>query len=319
MLKRLFAIGLLALCAANADADPWWSESYEPTPRVRETESRPPQTQPNSTSAQPEGNQSDADHSAVPVKLLKTGKTAEESAQDAKYQDDQATTNRWMIWLTGILGIGSILLFVSSLIQIRISATTARKQLRAYVGIESNRFSFDSPSLITKHENAKTRAVNAAIAAGGIYTDFMSIGVRNFGETPAYHVTVFAGFAPTNFGERLPDDFFTKQFHAVDAMPTATHRATTAVFTLHRDQTEISKHNIPASALESIKHARSVPPTRQIYVLGRIYYRDIYGQSWRTKFCYSWEPWHPAGERFVAYQEHNEEDQVELAEPPPPK
>jgi hypothetical protein len=48
---------------------------------------------------------------------------------------------------------------------------------------------------------------------------------------------------------------------------------------------------------------------KQVYIFGRIYYRDIYQRPWRTKFCYSWEPRHPSGERFVAYEEYNDEDQ----------
>jgi hypothetical protein len=49
-----------------------------------------------------------------------------------------------------------------------------------------------------------------------------------------------------------------------------------------------------------------------LFVFGRIFYEDTFGDHWSTKFCYIWEPWHPPGERFVPSDTFNGEDKAEL-------
>ena len=82
-------------------------------------------------------------------------------------------------------------------------------------------------------------------------------------------------------------------------------------FMLAPSQSEITKMPIAYDqALRAIDRARD--KQERVFVWGHVYYRDIYGRSWRTKFCREWEPWHPYGERFVPYSEHNGEDNEKL-------
>jgi hypothetical protein len=182
-----------------------------------------------------------------------------------------------------------------------------RRQLRAYVGVE--KLEFECPDL-----NGKCSEVEPAdlTIPGLIHKNFLVVKVRNFGQTPARDVTVYAYSVFADFPARLPDDYFLK--NDTDQISMAEVRPTLARFLLHKDQSEISKHILQDLSL--LKQALQKPPKKQTYVFGRIYYRDIYDRSWRTKFCYSWEPWHPLGARFVAYEEYNGEDQKELDEWP---
>ncbi|MGA7789435.1 MAG: hypothetical protein WCA56_14870, partial [Xanthobacteraceae bacterium] len=176
-----------------------------------------------------------------------------------------------------------------------------KRELRAYVGVE--KLAFECPGIKDHHYKPTD-----LITPGLIHKNYIVVTVRNFGQTPAYDVTVYAYFVPAKFAERLPDEFFEKNDEDIISM--AETRPTLARFLLHKDQSEISK-----SALTDITPLKdAVAKKTQIYVFGRIYYRDIYDRPWRTKFCYSWEPTHSSGERFVAYETYNDEDQKELQE-----
>jgi len=122
---------------------------------------------------------------------------------------------------------------------------------------------------------------------GQVFNDFLTIKVKNFGQTPAYDVIVF-GYVTSipHFSSMLPDDFFTN---------------------VPRDVIQTgSKHVV--YDVRPLKQARAKQAS--IYVWGHIYYRDIYNRPWRTLFCYIWEPWHPPGARFVPYEKYNSEDQT---------
>ena len=203
---------------------------------------------------------------------------------------------------TVILGIATGLLWWVTRGLVKGAERTERRQLRAYVGMES--LNFECANLKEKHYKPADLTT-----IGLIHKDFLVVKVRNFGQTPAYGVTVYAYPVATDYSIRLPDDFF-EQNDTADVISMAEVRPTLARFMLHRDQTELLKH-----ALIDITDIRdAIAKKRTIHVFGRIYYRDIYGRPWRTKFCYTWEPWHPGGSRFVAYEEYNEEDQVPLEE-----
>lgn len=210
--------------------------------------------------------------------------------------------------LTGALAIATFLLVLVVLGQLRDARETAKRQLRAYVGIED--FSFDCPDLKSKIVGKRGNNDDEIPVAGKIHKNFLVVTVRNFGATPACDVTVFSYVVATDFPNRLPDDFFEK--NDVDNISMADVRITLARFMLHKDQIEDSKHVI--ENITTVREAMKNPPLKQLFLFGRIYYRDIYDRPWRTKFCFSWEPWHPPGPRFVAYEEYNGEDQKELEE-----
>lgn len=203
---------------------------------------------------------------------------------------------------TIVLGLFTVSLAGATKKLVSGAESAERRQLRAYVGLD--KISFECDSLHISHYEPTDLST-----PGKIHRDFIVIKVRNYGMTPAYGVTVYAYFVATNFPDRLPDGFFTGQ-HDRDIVSWLPVRPTLARFILHKDQMELSKHALPD--ITELRNA--VRKQKQIYVFGRVYYRDAFRRPWRTKFCYSWEPWHPNGERFVAYEKYNDEDQIELSE-----
>jgi hypothetical protein len=183
---------------------------------------------------------------------------------------------------------------------------TERRKLRAYVGLDKLSFEFDG---LQAENNTPADLTKSGI----IHKDFIVVKVRNYGLTPAYGVTVYVYVTYTNFPARLADNFFQKK----ETDPISAVHPTLARFLSIRQQRfllnkdQIQLYKIVLGDITLLKEA--LEKKNQAYVFGRIYYRDIYDRPWRTKFCYAWEPWHPSGERFVPYEEHNEEDQVELA------
>jgi hypothetical protein len=217
-----------------------------------------------------------------------------------------AVSTAFIAMFTVLLAFGSIALFCATRNLVTGAQDTAQRQLRAYVGLGADDFGFDTPS---ENDPAYTPIDPANPVAGQIYKDFLTIKVKNFGQTPAYDVIVFGYVTPiTPFAGMLPDDFFTRRVPLRDVIPTAPIRPFTSRFILQPEQTAVSKH--------AVLDVREISAARQkqtsIYVWGRIYYRDIYDRPWRTLFCYVWEPWHPPGARFVPYETYNGEDQTPI-------
>jgi hypothetical protein len=177
------------------------------------------------------------------------------------------------------------------------SEDTVRRQLRAYIGVEADDFAFQIPS---EHDPDYEPIDIATAKPGLIFSDFLNVTIRNFGQTPAHDVTVFAyTIYTTPFGSTPPNDWF-------ETIDDTRGRSILSRFVLQPQQSAVSKH-----------FQLNVLPLRQarlrqtsVYVWGHIYYRDIYNRPWRTLFCYAWEPWHVSGQRFVPYEHHNGEDQI---------
>ena len=198
----------------------------------------------------------------------------------------------------GVLGLATVVLAIVTWMLVLDARHNARIQLRAYVGLE--KISFE----LTNENNPSF--VLDLTTQGVIHDDFVAVKIRNFGNTPAFDVSVFAYFAIAPLHTRLADDFFAR--HDRDPRPTGNIRVSVSRFVLNPKQMEISK---PIVNPHPVRDARARLNT--LYVFGRVYYRDIYDRPWRTKFCYVWEPATPArGERFIPYEEYNGEDQVEL-------
>ena len=48
-----------------------------------------------------------------------------------------------------------------------------------------------------------------------------------------------------------------------------------------------------------------------LYIYGHVDYTDIYGSRWQRNFCYAWEPWSAHNNGFTAYQQHNNEIEIQ--------
>jgi hypothetical protein len=202
----------------------------------------------------------------------------------------------------GLVTLFTFFLAIFALLQVRISADTAKKQLRAHVGLV--KWDLELSSTMDKsHQNG----------SGQIYENFLCATLQNFGPTLANDVVYIGYVFCTQFGCKLPDNFDFYIFK--DTQTIADGRGFTSRFMLAPGQSEISKVPITdRGVLQAIEDAKR--GQRAVYVWGRVYYRDIYGRPWRTRVCHAWEPWHPGGARFVPYETHNGEDQEELKNRP---
>ncbi|HWY63489.1 MAG TPA: hypothetical protein VNW15_16440 [Rhizomicrobium sp.] len=266
--------------------------SQPPIPSAGKASNHQPQAKTDATQQQAATDQRGTNETPLVVKILNSPNANAQSTPDKNGHDNEEARNFSL--LNVFLVVATLGLFGIGWWQVLISRDTAKKQLRAYVGIKKLSFEISNT-----HKN--TAVVN------GIFQHFMVAEVQNFGSTPAKEVKYIGYISRTDFGIELPDDFnFDGPNDAVTASQSGSFIST---FLLFPGQSEISKAAITdIAALNDLIAAKA--RQKSVYFWGRIYYRDIYGRSWRTKFCQVWEPWHPGGERFVPYYKHNEEDRV---------
>lgn len=172
---------------------------------------------------------------------------------------------------------------------------TSKRELRAYVGLEKIDF-----EILSKRNGYVPIAIGAPSI---LFKDFISVTIKNFGATPAYDVVVLCGGLSTAFLGRAPVGHnFDRAIHENRAPGNFLTR-----MLLSPAQPEVIK----CPLYNALPFWQSQQRERSMFVYGRIYYRDAYGNPWSTKFCFVWEPWHPGGARFVPYEEFNGEDQAE--------
>lgn len=175
---------------------------------------------------------------------------------------------------------------------------TSKRQLRAYVGLA--RFEIEVPNLTV----ANYQPSPSPLPAGVVFADFMRAEVKNYGQTPATDVSVHMNFVfiPT-FAQDLPDNFGYPDYEAVTGAGVG--------IVASRQIIEPGKSIEPRTALPDISALRDAPARKtSVFFYGHIDYTDIYDRRWRKSYCYSYEWWRPAGDRFVAYKAHNEEHQI---------
>ena len=194
------------------------------------------------------------DKSPLSIKLLNTGKSEAETAQEANQEKNTVDTNRWVIRL-GFAGIGIALLQLIAFIfqAIRLKQTinvmkdTAERQLRAYVsGMPFHISSFDES-----------------------HYAFVRFRITNEGQTPAYNMTHSAEIVLCP--HPIPDAF---------------------IFPSNLTATSFPVVLFPHVPLEGIKGARIFTVdeiagirngTMRIYMYGRIDYRDAFHDK-RTRW-----------------------------------
>jgi hypothetical protein len=131
-----------------------------------------------------------------------------------------------------------------------------------------------------EHERSKSRAeLRPYVGINRVDIDFeksnVSICFENYGQTPAKEVRVFASVLSSEPNERLIEAGFTERENDLFLL-NRTHRPVYSKFYLCQNQ-----------RIETDVHfdELSVPRGRNVYVFGRIYYKDWDGSSWRLKFC----------------------------------
>jgi hypothetical protein len=178
---------------------------------------------------------------------------------------------------------------------------TSRRELRAYVGVES--LEFRAPDISATEYEAPP-----ADAPGIVSRNRLAITVKNFGQTPAYDVMVFAYFATSEFGTTLPPEFY--EANDSDSTPGDGVRVTYSRTLISRDQS----HQAVISLWDITELRRAHEGTAAATIYGRIYYRDAFDRTWRTRFAYVWQPWEEdTDEEFVPAEHYNGEDQKTLS------
>jgi hypothetical protein len=232
-------------------------------------------------------------------KISTARNTERDSQTDQRYEEAGSGNIFGIRRGEAVLGFITFLLFMATVALVLVARETAKRQLRAYVGLGADDFSLELPGETDPHY----APIDLSNPNPQIFNDFLVIKVKNFGQTPASNVVVFGSVSVTQGAFLLPEKFFdTILPDRVDP----NNRTFTSKFVLQPQQSATSKH--------AMMDVRQIIPARQrhatVFVWGHIYYRDIYERSWRTMFCYVWEPWHTHGARFVPYDKHNGEDQA---------
>jgi len=190
------------------------------------------------------------------------------------------------------IAIFTLALFVIGGIQVDISRRSARRQLRAYVGI--NRLDLEMPNI-----DKKGYEIPDVITGPFIYKDLLIIDLRNYGQTPAYDVQWYVNWVPvTPFGSRLPD-YFPYDDYGLDVEGVRGYII------------EPGRENITRTRIDKLKFFRdAIKQETSLYIFGHVDYSDIYNRRWHRTFSYMYEPWRPDGDRFHPDRRHNEEVQI---------
>lgn len=163
---------------------------------------------------------------------------------------------------------------------------TAKKQLRAYLGVSGITIEISNPESPTSH-------------ADGIFWDFTRLAIRNAGQTPARNVKVHVNWVWGNFSAVIPAGFGYPDYNDPGGEAAGGIESVAIVMPGDTYETLIGiGDNSPMK--------RAWKREYKMYFYGRVLYEDIYGESHRTTFCYAYEPWRERRTAFVPHGEYNE-------------
>ena len=180
--------------------------------------------------------------------------------------------------------------------QVRIAQDTEQRQLRAYVGIEE--VSFDT--------SAGFDVVNVAPQPDGLRPlplthSFFVLKLKNYGLTPARDISV--NFEPALFhgpgGGIDPNAPFNDHIQSFEMG----YRSRD---TLNAGQDTTSKISISSRNSKLILLA-AAEKGENLLVVGSLFYQDVFGKRWRSRYCYYVS--HPLTQEqtFTACDQHNDE------------
>jgi hypothetical protein len=282
---------------------------------------RQAQSAPNANLVLPPNVQDDIERIAKALEDANTGPDAATKKQrekdDLKAQQDMAD---WAKVMAKVAGVEALITFIGViLVGLTLRATkraadaaektvekmeeATRRELRAYVGIDVIGIEAE-----LKPYSAGDYVPIDRSRVGARSTDFVRVRVRNFGQTPAFDTVVFCYWQPTPPNQRLPIDFF--RTHDSDEWPTGNVRTTISNFLL-----QATKYHDSLIVIWDLRPFGEAAALRaELFLYGRVYYKDCFGNLHRTTFCFEWMPEATGGEsHFIPYEEYNSEDD----RPPP--
>jgi hypothetical protein len=238
---------ILAALAFGVSVVPIPQGSPQPSRRIINKDS-PSSSQP---PADTQKNQQSAE--AGPIQAILTAITqiqqqqAEEQKTEAYEKKNTIDLEWWLVWV-GIVQAAALILTIWAIIrQTGVLQNTAKKQLRAYVGVSECGLKLEPPNIPEGQVN-----------------------VKNCGQTPAYKVRHWVGIAvlPHPLVSKLPEPPGGLQ-SSVSILPPGGHH--TLVVPV--------KTPIRACDLPSL-----YSPEHTVYVYGQIVYEDIFGDEWSTDY-----------------------------------
>jgi hypothetical protein len=199
------------------------------------------------------GPQRGTDSLPVAVRLLNTGKSAADAAQEAQAIADTQQTNRRQFWINIGLLFLTVVQSIGLIVTIGTTNRTNRRQLRAYVLPDQ----IDAP-----YDQLGTPAFPIPMA--------YALVVRNYGTTPAYKVSViwssYVG-VPNESQNSFPE------------LAPSPHQSTT---TLGPNCT-VMMLIAPGPVTPELR-AELNAGSRRLYVYGEVTYRDTFGKLQNSKF-----------------------------------
>lgn len=192
-----------------------------------------------------------ADSLPIAVKLLNTGKSTQEAAQDSQTVADNRKANARQFWLNIGLLMLTVVQAVGLVWSIVASSITTRRQLRAYVAVSTSGIIPDD--------------------YGG--TGRLFIRFKNSGQTPAYDLIPIVGnlVVPVEVAKAYPFPEHPEPERAA----TSTTLGPGCDYTIRRRYEKEEMVAVEAG-------------THRFYIFGRIEYRDAFGKKRYTAFRHFW-------------------------------
>ncbi len=226
-----------------------------------------------------ETHKNDGHNCATPYSTFKVGLNEGWRVAHEYHEEIIAVATVFIAVFTIILGLFTISLAASTDKLVRGAERTERRQLRAYVGVHE---------IETELPNLKTLSYEipdyGQFPPNFIHKDFITIIIKNYGQTPARSVLTVVNWQPFfPFGSAAPDDFDYRDQDLLNTISTAGRSI------IDRDNTHFTTVNL--NKLIGFRDASNKKCS--LYIYGHIDYTDIYDRRWRREFNYLWEPWRP--------------------------
>lgn len=172
---------------------------------------------------------------------------------------------------------------------------TSRKQLQAYVGI-------DTPVLSMPDLNIPGYKPEK-IEAGSLIRNNILVKFHNFGQTPAHQLRYRLSWVSMPYGWAIPNDFNYAD-HALN-LPAGLQENPLCTM-IYPGQEIVSPTPVPdLTPFLSAKAKKT-----SLYCYGHVDFTDINEQPWRTNFCYVYHPEADANSTFIPYSEHNATEKI---------
>ena len=246
---------LILIASASLPSGALNASTEQNQPAVKKTEQRAVRQ---NSEANPASDQRGTEESPLTVKLLNTGKSEAESAQNTEEILKQDNTNLWTIRFAGALTFVGLLQLISFIWQavslkrtIRVMRDTADRQLRAYVaGIPNFMFAFSERSL----PRAKFRLANSGV-------------------TPAHRLR-----------HRTEIEILPNPVEAGMSLPTPSGNLSDPMVLF--PNTDFAGTKTRAKVFDASEISRIRNGAASIYVYGEIEYFDIFEKRRTTSFCF---------------------------------